>query len=150
MPPLPLISLFLTILSTVHESDGWHKFGCILYPICAGTECWHDSKSCTDPGWLVSITFANRSKVHKLTLNYSINMSLMIGAAFPSFRLDQMGRRKTLMIGTCLVGGSMMFITILLSIGNKAASTACIAFFFTVGQYPLMLLSNANERLLSI
>lgn len=60
-------------------------------------------------------------------------MSLMIGSAFPSLMLDRMGRRITLMWGTCLVGASMMFIAILLSIGTKAASSACIAFFFTVG-----------------
>lgn len=74
----------------------------------------------------------------------------MVGSAFPSFMLDRMGRRITLMWGTCMVGGSMMFIAILLSIGSKAASMACIAFFFTVRPPHNISLSRANADLLPV
>lgn len=65
-----------------------------------------------------------------------INMMFMFGSIIPSFFLDQMGRRKTMLWGCAGLGLSMMMISILpgfegTSLATPTASTS-IAFFFTV------------------
>jgi sugar porter (SP) family MFS transporter len=60
-----------------------------------------------------------------------IELMFIFGAALPSLRLDQMGRRKTMMWGTAGLSISMALISILLSFGGKNTSSAAIAFFFT-------------------
>lgn len=60
-----------------------------------------------------------------------IELMFIIGSTLPSLRLDQMGRRKTMMWGTAGLSVSMALISILLSFGGKHSSSAAIAFFFT-------------------
>jgi MFS family permease len=62
------------------------------------------------------------------------------GSLFPTFFLDRFGRRRPMMIGCALCGISMMMIAALLSPQGqgdealaKRASSASVAFFFTVG-----------------
>lgn len=62
-------------------------------------------------------------------------MMLMTGALVPSFFLDRMGRRKTMMLGCMGLAFDMMMIAILLSRADdpnhgKAYSSAAVAFFF--------------------
>ncbi|KAI9737071.1 MAG: hypothetical protein M1834_000661 [Cirrosporium novae-zelandiae] len=68
------------------------------------------------------------------------NMSLLIGGVIqimfptgslvPSLFLDQIGRRKPMMIGSLLLSICMMMISILLSLSTQPASSAAVAFFF--------------------
>ncbi|UNI22904.1 hypothetical protein JDV02_008748 [Purpureocillium takamizusanense] len=68
-----------------------------------------------------------------------INMMFMIGSLLPTFALDRMGRRKTMMWGSLGLGLSMLMIAALLSQaspGNTsprahAFASASVAFFFT-------------------
>lgn len=60
-----------------------------------------------------------------------VQIMFVIGCLLPSLRLDQMGRRKTMMWGCGGLGICMMFIAALLSAkGNRSASIAAVAFFF--------------------
>lgn len=60
-----------------------------------------------------------------------INVMFCIGALAPSFALDRMGRRKTMMFGCFGLGVCMMMASILLSIqNNKKTSIAAVSFFF--------------------
>lgn len=60
----------------------------------------------------------------------------MFGSILPSFKLDSMGRRRTMFWGCSGLGVSMMMISILLSFKGtdvgKQTSSAAVAFFFTV------------------
>lgn len=57
----------------------------------------------------------------------------MLASLLPSFALDRMGRRKTLLVGLIGIGFSMMMIAILLSFeGNAKTASASVAFFFLV------------------
>lgn len=66
-----------------------------------------------------------------------INMMFMFGSLLPTFMLDRMGRRATMMWGSTGLGISMMLISALLSQGDptttigKNYSSAAVAFFFT-------------------
>ena len=66
-----------------------------------------------------------------------IELSVVLGCLIPALRLDQMGRRKTMLVGSFCLGICMMFISILLSIHKKSASIGAVAFFilwiFTFG-----------------
>lgn len=63
-----------------------------------------------------------------------INMMFMFGSILPSFALDRMGRRKTMMAGCFGLGVCMLFISALLSQSaapnGKACASAAVAFFF--------------------
>lgn len=65
-----------------------------------------------------------------------INMMFMFGSILPSMALDRMGRRKTMMWGSGLLGFCMMFISALLSqvgVGGSHGHTcasASVTFFF--------------------
>lgn len=64
---------------------------------------------------------------------YSVQIVFMLASLAPSFALDRMGRRKTLMFGLSGIGFSMMMIAILLSISNNTkTASASVAFFFLV------------------
>ncbi|GJN71774.1 hypothetical protein Purlil1_4874 [Purpureocillium lilacinum] len=68
-----------------------------------------------------------------------INMMFMIGSLLPTFALDRMGRRKTMMWGSLGLGLSMLMIAALLSQASPgdtsprahAFASASVAFFFT-------------------
>jgi MFS family permease len=60
-----------------------------------------------------------------------VQLMFVIGCLLPSLRLDQMGRRKTMMWGCGGLGVCMLMIAALLSQKtNKAANIAAGAFFF--------------------
>lgn len=60
-----------------------------------------------------------------------VQIMFVVGCLLPSLRLDQMGRRKTMMWGCGGLGICMMLIAALLSAkDNRAASIAAVAFFF--------------------
>ncbi|PSN72001.1 general substrate transporter [Corynespora cassiicola Philippines] len=60
-----------------------------------------------------------------------VQIMFVVGCLLPSLRLDQMGRRKTMMWGCGGLGVCMMFVAALLSAkGNRDASIAAVAFFF--------------------
>lgn len=60
-----------------------------------------------------------------------VQLMFVIGCLLPSLRLDQMGRRKTMMWGCGGLGVCMLMIAALLSQKtNKAANIAAVAFFF--------------------
>ncbi|KAF2178797.1 general substrate transporter [Zopfia rhizophila CBS 207.26] len=60
-----------------------------------------------------------------------VQLMFVIGCLLPSLRLDQMGRKKTMMWGCGGLGICMMFIAALLSVKtNRSASIAAVAFFF--------------------
>ena len=61
-----------------------------------------------------------------------VELMFIVGNTLPALALDRMGRRPTMMIGAGCLSFSMMMITILLSIGEKATSSAAVAFFFIV------------------
>jgi len=71
-----------------------------------------------------------------LLLGGVINMMFFFGSLYPTFYLDQTGRRKPMMWGSFGLGVSMMMISILLSFQSeggslaKATSSASVAFFF--------------------
>ncbi|KAI9841234.1 MAG: hypothetical protein M1837_000899 [Sclerophora amabilis] len=66
-----------------------------------------------------------------------IQCMFVIGSLVPSFFLDRIGRRRPMMIGSFVLGFSMMMVAILLSfrgtLQEKPTSSAAVAFFFTVG-----------------
>lgn len=63
-----------------------------------------------------------------------INMMFMFGSILPSFALDRMGRRNTMMAGCFGLGVCMLFISALLSQSadpnGKTCASAAVAFFF--------------------
>ncbi|MCJ1297571.1 hypothetical protein MMC08_000358 [Hypocenomyce scalaris] len=60
-----------------------------------------------------------------------VQIVFMLASLLPSFALDRMGRRKTLLTGLIGIGFSMMMIAILLSFdGNPKVASASVAFFF--------------------
>lgn len=63
-----------------------------------------------------------------------INMMMMFGAILPSFALDRMGRRKTMMFGCFGLGICMLMVSALLSrsesANGQAYASAAVAFFF--------------------
>lgn len=60
-----------------------------------------------------------------------VQLMFVIGTILPALRLDQMGRRKTLMTGCAGLGVCMLLIAALLSQKtNKSASIGAVAFFF--------------------
>ncbi|PPJ58607.1 hypothetical protein CBER1_03532 [Cercospora berteroae] len=59
-----------------------------------------------------------------------VQMMFIVGNTLPALALDRMGRRPTMIWGCALLSFCMMMITILLSIGRQATSSAAIAFFF--------------------
>lgn len=65
-----------------------------------------------------------------------INIMFPLGSLLPTFALDSMGRRKTMMGGSLSLGVCMLFIAALLSQGGdesnraQAFSSASVAFFF--------------------
>lgn len=64
-----------------------------------------------------------------------INMMFMFGSILPSFALDRMGRRKTMLWGCTGLGLCMMFAAALLSQADGSArgqtfASASVAFFF--------------------
>ena len=64
-----------------------------------------------------------------------INMMFMFGSILPSFKLDLMGRRKTMIWGCIGLGICMLMISALLSQANEASTgqafaSASVAFFF--------------------
>ena len=59
-----------------------------------------------------------------------VELMFPVGNTLPALALDKLGRRKTMMVGSGLLAFFMMMITILLSIGKEATSSASIAFFF--------------------
>lgn len=58
-------------------------------------------------------------------------MMFMFGSIIPTMFLDRMGRRNTMLYGCAGLGLSMMLISVLLSFGKAATSSAAVAFFFT-------------------
>ncbi|KAG7425653.1 Sugar transporter STL1 [Fusarium oxysporum f. sp. raphani] len=61
----------------------------------------------------------------------SVQIVFMLGSLLPTFALDRMGRRKTMLWGSFGLGFSMMMIAILLSFeGNPSTASAAVAFFF--------------------
>ena len=63
----------------------------------------------------------------------SVQIVFMLGSLLPTFALDRMGRRKTMIVGTFGLGFSMMMIAILLSFkDNQKTASASVAFFFLV------------------
>lgn len=67
-----------------------------------------------------------------------VNMMFMFGSILPSFKLDSMGRRRTMFWGCSLLGFCMMMISILLSFkGTKVegpTASASVTFFFLVSR----------------
>lgn len=63
-----------------------------------------------------------------------INMMFMFGSILPSFALDRMGRRKTMMAGCFGLGVCMLLVAALLSQADtpegQAYASASVAFFF--------------------
>ncbi|EXL71831.1 hypothetical protein FOPG_12529 [Fusarium oxysporum f. sp. conglutinans race 2 54008] len=60
-----------------------------------------------------------------------VQIVFMLGSLLPTFALDRMGRRKTMLWGSFGLGFSMMMIAILLSFeGNPSTASAAVAFFF--------------------
>jgi MFS family permease len=63
-----------------------------------------------------------------------INMMFMLGSILPSFALDRMGRRRTMMAGCTGLSLCMLMISVLLSRANTASghtySSGAVAFFF--------------------
>lgn len=59
-----------------------------------------------------------------------VELMFVVGNTLPAFFLDRMGRKKTMMIGCGLLSGCMLCISVLLSFGKQATSSASIAFFF--------------------
>lgn len=59
-----------------------------------------------------------------------INMMFMFGSILPSFKLDQMGRRKTMMLGCTGLGLCMMMVAALLSQPQQEYASASVAFLF--------------------
>jgi len=59
-----------------------------------------------------------------------VQLMFVIGCLLPSLRLDQMGRRKTMMYGCFGLGVCMMLVAILLSFHKKNTSIGAVAFFF--------------------
>ncbi|KAL1404875.1 hypothetical protein Q8F55_008486 [Vanrija albida] len=66
-----------------------------------------------------------------LILGGAVNIVFTVGCLIPTLFLDQMGRRKPMLVGSAGCGVSMLLIAVLLSFGKKVTSTASIAFFFT-------------------
>jgi MFS family permease len=69
-----------------------------------------------------------------LILGGCIQIMFMLGSLLPAFKLDSMGRRKTMMIGSLGLGICMMMVAALLSQVNepngKTYAEASVAFFF--------------------
>ncbi|KAH7136923.1 general substrate transporter [Dactylonectria estremocensis] len=60
-----------------------------------------------------------------------VQVVFMLGSLLPTFALDRMGRRTTMITGTFGLGFSMMMIAILLSFeDNQKTASAAVAFFF--------------------
>ncbi|KAF2021198.1 general substrate transporter [Aaosphaeria arxii CBS 175.79] len=60
-----------------------------------------------------------------------VQVVFMLGSLLPTFAMDKMGRRRTMIFGTFGLGFSMMMIAILLSFeGNTKTASAAVAFFF--------------------
>jgi hypothetical protein len=70
----------------------------------------------------------------------SVELMFPVGNTLPALALDRMGRGPTMLVG-CGLLSCMMMISILLSIGDEACSTASIAFFFL---YMLILGATVN------
>lgn len=80
-------------------------------------------------GWYASMLSVTR---YELT-DDSVQIVFMMASLVPSFALDRMGRRRTLIAGLIGIGFSMMMISILLSFeGNTKTASASVAFFFLV------------------
>lgn len=59
-----------------------------------------------------------------------VELMFVVGNTLPAFRLDRMGRKKTMMVGCGLLSLCMLCISVLLSFGKQKTSEASIAFFF--------------------
>jgi len=59
-----------------------------------------------------------------------VQLMFVVGNTLPALALDKMGRKKTMMIGSGLLSGCMLCISVLLSFGKQKTSEASIAFFF--------------------
>lgn len=59
-----------------------------------------------------------------------VELMFVVGNTLPAFRLDRMGRKKTMMTGCALLSVCMLCISVLLSFGKQKTSEASIAFFF--------------------
>lgn len=68
-----------------------------------------------------------------------VELMFPVGNLLPAFFLDRLGRRPTMIYGCAGLSFCMVMITILLSIGSKATSSAAIGFFFLVCYHPTRL-----------
>ncbi len=83
-------------------------------------------------GWSVSHTGNPTS--HQLTFLYSINIMFPVGSLIPAFFLDQMGRRRPMMVLSFALACCMAAVAALLSFKGtsveKPTASASIVFFF--------------------
>lgn len=110
----------------------------VFRPHSAAGECRAAEESVIAAGWHVRARY--RSKFfpvkHANIKILSIQIMFLLGSFVPFLLVDRIGRRRPMMLGSLGLGVSMMLISILLSFKGtsieKQASTASVAFFFTV------------------
>lgn len=59
-----------------------------------------------------------------------VELMFIVGNTLPALRLDRLGRKKVMMVGSGLLSICMLCVAVLLSFGKPKTSTAAIAFFF--------------------